>query len=72
MANFHIDFKKNIAKIFLHKITEAIDTSVFLSGSMDYKLGRGRLRGGLGLGLEKDGTPKISLMAGYIFSLIRT
>jgi len=36
-----------------------------LSGGVDYKLGMGRLRGGLGLGLDTDGTPKFSLMAGY-------
>lgn len=36
-----------------------------LSGGVDYKLGMGRLRGGLGLGLDSDGTPKFSLMAGY-------
>ncbi len=36
-----------------------------LSGGVDYKMGMGRLRGGLGLGLDTDGTPKFSLMAGY-------
>lgn len=41
---------------------------MLLSGGVDYLLGSGRLRGGLGLGLD-DGAPDFLLMAGYQLSL---
>jgi len=41
---------------------------MMLSGGVDYVLGSGRLRGGLGLGLD-DGAPDFLLMGGYSISL---
>lgn len=41
---------------------------MLLSGGVDYLLGSGRLRAGLGLGLD-DGAPDFLLMAGYQLSL---
>ena len=41
---------------------------MMLSGGVDYALGSGRLRGGLGIGLD-DGAPDLMLMAGYQMSL---
>ncbi len=41
---------------------------MLLSGGVDYLLGSGCLRGGLGLGLD-DGAPDFMLMAGYQLSL---
>jgi hypothetical protein len=41
---------------------------MLLSGGVDYVLGGGRLRGGLGIGLD-DGAPDILLMGGYAISL---
>lgn len=41
---------------------------MLLSGGVDYVLGSGRLRGGLGIGLD-DGAPDILLMGGYALSL---
>jgi len=41
---------------------------MLLSAGMDYALGTGRLRAGLGLGLD-DGAPDLLLMAGYGISL---
>ncbi|HEX9970530.1 MAG TPA: hypothetical protein VGD14_00530 [bacterium] len=41
---------------------------MMLSGGVDYALGSGSLRGGLGIGLD-DGAPDLMLMAGYQMSL---
>ncbi|MDZ7337848.1 MAG: hypothetical protein ONB30_04845 [candidate division KSB1 bacterium] len=40
---------------------------MLLSGGADYKLGNGRLRGALGIGLD-DGAPDLQLLAGYAIS----
>ncbi len=40
---------------------------MLLSAGVDYTLGNGRLRGGLGIGLD-DGAPDLRLMAGYAIS----
>ena len=41
---------------------------MLLSGAVDYVLGSGRLRGGLGIGLD-SGAPDVLLMGGYAISL---
>lgn len=41
---------------------------MMLSGAVDYAMGSGRVRGGLGIGLD-DGAPDLMLMGGYQMSL---
>jgi len=41
---------------------------MMLSGGVDYKLGNGRVRGALGIGLD-DGAPDIMVMGGYAITL---